>query len=104
MIIGKLNYFLNCIFYPISFVWVGLGIDLRMLSPFYPDTWLDMISIVVIATLGKVVGTLLAGLMLGFNTPESVAVGLLLNVKGHFHMFLVLSIFRVSLSVPFPYF
>ncbi|CBI29548.3 unnamed protein product, partial [Vitis vinifera] len=94
MMISKLNYFLKCIFYPIFFVWVGLGVDFQMFNPGNPWTWARMIFIFVIATLGKVVGTFLSGLMLGFNLPESVALGLLLNVKGHFHMFLALFTFH----------
>lgn len=100
MMISKLNYFLKCIFYPIFFVWVGLGIDVRMLSPRNIGTWGQMVSVFLIATVGKVIGTVLAGLMLGFNLPESVAVGLLLSIKGHFHLFLALSTFHVGLSFP----
>ncbi|KAL6337892.1 hypothetical protein AAG906_002357 [Vitis piasezkii] len=96
MMISKLNYFLKCIFYPIFFVWVGLGVDFQMFNPGNPWTWARMIFIFVIATLGKVVGTFLSGLMLGFNLPESVALGLLLNVKGHFHMFLALFTFHMK--------
>ncbi|CBI29549.3 unnamed protein product, partial [Vitis vinifera] len=91
MMISKVNYFLNNIFYPIFFVWVGLMVIFPKFHPGSPWTWARMIFIFVIATLGKVVGTFLSGLMFGFNHPESVALGLLLNVKGHFHMYLALS-------------
>lgn len=94
-LIGKVNNFLNNIFYPIFFVWVGLMLDFPKFHPGSAGTWERMLLIFVISTLGKVAGTVLSGPMLGFDQPESVALGLLLNVKGHFHMFLALSAVQV---------
>nr|GMD74278.1 cation/H(+) antiporter 28 [Ipomoea batatas] len=52
------------------------------------QTWVNVVCLFLITTVGKVVGSLVSGIMLGFNWPESVAIGLLLNTKGHFQVFL----------------
>ena len=96
MMISKVNYFLNSIFYPIFFVWVGVMVNFRKFDPGNPWTWARMFFIFVVATVGKVVGTFLLGMMLGLNRSESVVLGLLLNVKGHFHMYMALSAVQVS--------
>ncbi|KAF5952433.1 hypothetical protein HYC85_010377 [Camellia sinensis] len=76
MMISKVNYFLTTIFYPLFFFWVGVEADL---TKFRGDR-----------IVGKVVGTVVSGVMLGFHWPESVAIGLLLNIKGHFHAYLAI--------------
>nr|GMD77865.1 cation/H(+) antiporter 28 [Ipomoea batatas] len=61
------------------------------------QTWVNVVCLFLITTVGKVVGSLVSGIMLGFNWPESVAIGLLLNTKGHFQVFL--AVMKLGLSV-----
>ncbi|KAL5066465.1 hypothetical protein RYX36_028202 [Vicia faba] len=63
-VISKINYLLTTIFFPIFFLWMVM--------------------------VGKVVGTLVSGVMLGFHWPESIAIGLLLSTKGHFHIYMAI--------------
>lgn len=41
----------------------------------------------MITTVGKVIGTIIGGVILGFHWPETVAFGLLLSAKEHFSYF-----------------
>lgn len=102
MMISKVNYFLNSLFYPIYFFWVGLASHFAKFHPGEIGTWARLVFLFVIATAGKVLGTVVSGVMLGFRWPESVALGLLLTVKGHFHMFLAITSMEVSLHFSYP--
>nr|DAD29706.1 TPA_asm: hypothetical protein HUJ06_031174 [Nelumbo nucifera] len=87
MLTNKINYFLSVLFYPIYFCWVGMQADFRQFKTKDWHTWANLLLLFIAATLGKISGTLIAGIMLGFNWPESIALGLLLNIKGHFHIY-----------------
>ncbi|XP_010068968.2 cation/H(+) antiporter 28 [Eucalyptus grandis] len=88
--LGKINYFLTSIFYPIFFFWMGYEADFKMFEPGHLMTWARLVILLLIVTAGKVAGIIISGAILGFNWPESVMIGLLLTVKGHFHIFLAL--------------
>ncbi|CAL5381442.1 unnamed protein product [Camellia sinensis] len=90
MMISKVNYFLTTIFYPLFFFWVGVEADLTKFRGDRIGPWAKLLFLFLIATVGKVVGTVVSGVMLGFHWPESVAIGLLLNIKGHFHAYLAI--------------
>lgn len=45
--------------------------------------------------IGKVIGTVLCGLILGYHVPETASLGLLLTAKGHFHVYLAALAIRV---------
>ncbi|KAL6960072.1 hypothetical protein U1Q18_049709 [Sarracenia purpurea var. burkii] len=90
MIIAKVNYFLTTVFYPLFFFWVGTEADLSKFDADHVEPWARLFFLFLIATTGKVVGTMISGVMLGFHWPESVAIGLLLNIKGHFHVYLAI--------------
>ncbi|XP_050386801.1 LOW QUALITY PROTEIN: cation/H(+) antiporter 28 [Argentina anserina] len=90
-VIGKINYLLSTIFYPIFFFWMGYEAYFAEFQPLDWMTWARLFVIFAIATIGKVVGTVISGALLGFNWPESVALGLLLTTKGHFHIYLAIS-------------
>lgn len=94
--IGKINYLLATIFYPIFFFWMGVECKLSDFEPGQLMTWVRLILLFAIATVGKVVGTVIAGAILGFHWPESVALGLLLTMKGHFHIYLAIAARTVS--------
>lgn len=96
MMISKVNYFLTTIFNPVFFIWVGVEADLTEFEGNRLGTWARLFFLFLIATVGKVVGTLVSGVMLGFHWPEAVAIGLLLNIKGHFHVYLAIIAAKVS--------
>ncbi|XP_040993103.1 cation/H(+) antiporter 28-like [Juglans microcarpa x Juglans regia] len=90
-VISKVNYLLTTIFYPIFFIWMGFQADFREFEPGQIGTWARLFLLFVIATVGKVTGTVISGLLLGFHWPESVALGLLLSVKGHYQIYLAVA-------------
>lgn len=96
--LGKINYFLTSIFYPIFFFWMGYEADFRTFEPGQLMTWARLGILLLIVSAGKVAGIIISGAILGFNWPESVMIGLLLTVKGHFHIFLAV----VAKQVSFP--
>lgn len=96
MMIGKVNYIFRTIFYPLFFFWVGTEAKLSEFEAGNIATWAKIIVPFLIATGGKVLGSVVSGLMLGFHWPESVATGLLLNIKGHFQVYLAINAYRVS--------
>ncbi|XP_057497657.1 cation/H(+) antiporter 28-like [Actinidia eriantha] len=90
MMINKVNYFLTTIFYPLFFFWVGAEADLTLFGAEHIGPWARLVLLFVIATVGKVLGTVVSGVILGFHWPETVAIGGLLNIKGHFHVYLAI--------------
>ncbi|KAL1324749.1 cation/H(+) antiporter 28 [Arachis ipaensis] len=89
-VIAKINYLLTTIFFPIFFLWMGYAADFREFEAGHLLTWAKLFTLILIAIVGKVVGTVILGMILGFRWPESVAIGLLLTTKGHFHIFLAI--------------
>ena len=97
-VISKINYLLTTIFFPIFFLWMGSAADFREFEAGHIATWARLLLLIVVATVGKVAGTVVSGAMLGFHWPESVAIGLLLTTKGHFHIFLAIKVARILLT------
>lgn len=98
-VISKVNYLLTTIFYPIFFFWMGYEARLGDLELGHFMTWARLFVLYTIATLGKVAGTVISGAMLGFNWPESFALGMLLTTKGHYQIYLAIAAKTVSLSI-----
>lgn len=96
-VVSKINYLLSTIFYPIFFFWMGFESNLGEFQAGSFMTWVRLLALFGIATFGKVSGTVISGAMLGFNWPESVALGLLLTTKGHFHIYLAIAARAVSI-------
>ncbi|XVE76737.1 hypothetical protein DITRI_Ditri13aG0005400 [Diplodiscus trichospermus] len=92
--ISKLNYLLSMLFYPLFFLWVGLKVDLSSFQAGNLGTWARFFALLLIITVGKVAGTIICGLLLGYHWPELVSLGLLLTAKGHFHVYLALHALR----------
>ncbi|KAK9068869.1 hypothetical protein SSX86_012985 [Deinandra increscens subsp. villosa] len=90
LITGKVKYFFGLLFFPAFMLWVGFEVDF---SEFEGGDWLVWVSVLLLFVtilVGKVVGCLISGVMLGFNWRDSVASGLLLSMKGHFHIFMAI--------------
>lgn len=112
MIVSKVNYFFTAMFFPLLFFWVGTYADLTKLQARRLDTWAKLLFFVVISMAGKVIGSVVSGIFLGFHWPESVAIGLFLNIKGHFQAYLAITATNVSIfffltidsSIKFPFF
>ncbi|KAE8672143.1 Cation/H(+) antiporter 28 [Hibiscus syriacus] len=92
--ISKLNYFLNLLFYPLLFFWVGLKIDFTEFEGGQPETWERFFALLIILSVGKITGTVIGGIMVGFRWPELAAIGLLLMVKGHFNVYFAVHALR----------
>ncbi|GAB4828070.1 hypothetical protein Ancab_034985 [Ancistrocladus abbreviatus] len=88
--ISKVNYFLSFIFYPYFFVWVGLEAEFGKFQGRSLGSWARLFCFFIIGTVGKIFGAFLSGLVFSFPWRESIALGLLLNVKGHLHMYLAI--------------
>lgn len=91
-VITKINYLLNTIFFPIFFLWVGFEADFRQFEANNVNTWIKILLLLIVSIVGKVVGALFTGKMLGIHWPESVAIGLLLTTKGHLHIYLAIKV------------
>ncbi|PHT54509.1 hypothetical protein CQW23_08971 [Capsicum baccatum] len=97
MMIGKVNYIFRTVFYPLFFFWVGTEAKLSEFEGGKLAAWGKIIVPFVISTIGKVLGCVVSGYMLGFHWPESVATGLLLNIKGHFQVYLAINAYRMNI-------
>ncbi|KAL6533994.1 hypothetical protein OROHE_013827 [Orobanche hederae] len=98
MMISKVNYFFSAIFYPLFFFWVGNEAQMSEFLVGRLGTWAKLFLLFVIGTSGKVAGSCVSGVMLGFHWQDSVASGLLLNIKGHFHVYLAIMATEMGLT------
>ncbi|XP_010515655.1 PREDICTED: cation/H(+) antiporter 28 [Camelina sativa] len=95
-IINKINYLLSTVFYPIFFFWVGFIIHMRNFDIGDKMAWAKFFSLLGTVIVGKVTGTVLCGLLLGYHVPETASLGLLLTAKGHFHVYLAALAIRTN--------
>ncbi len=72
-----LDHFISFIFAPLFFASIGLQVDIVQ----YWDTTLVVI-VLLIASIGKILGSLVASRMVGFNNRESLAIGFGMNARG----------------------
>ncbi|XVF22937.1 hypothetical protein REPUB_Repub12eG0213900 [Reevesia pubescens] len=92
--ISKINYLLSTLFNPLFFLWMGLKVDISSFEAGHMGTWGRFFCLLLITTVGKVAGTVICGLLLGYCWPELVALGLLLTTKGHFHVYFAIYALR----------
>ncbi|CAE6075935.1 unnamed protein product [Arabidopsis arenosa] len=95
-IINKINYLLSTVFYPIFFFWVGFIIHMRNFDITDKMAWARFFALLGTVIVGKVTGTVLCGLLLGYHVPETASLGLLLTAKGHFHVYLAALAIRTN--------
>ncbi|XP_021738798.1 cation/H(+) antiporter 28-like [Chenopodium quinoa] len=88
--ISKSNYFLTFVFYPFFFVWVGLEAQIGRFEFQTLGSWARLFGFFVVETVAKIIGALLSGLIFDIQWPESITLALLLNVKGHLHIYLTI--------------
>jgi Kef-type K+ transport system membrane component KefB len=62
-----------------------------------PFPWWKVLFVTAMGTLGKLVGCAAAGLLRGLGWLEALALGLLLNVKGYFHVYCALAAFEAGI-------
>uniref|UniRef100_A0A0E0MQ48 Uncharacterized protein n=1 Tax=Oryza punctata TaxID=4537 RepID=A0A0E0MQ48_ORYPU len=62
-----------------------------------PFPWWKVFFVTAMGTLGKLVGCAAAGLLRGLGWLEALALGLLLNVKGYFHVYCALAAFEAGI-------
>ncbi|KAM0064809.1 putative cation/H+ exchanger, sodium/solute symporter superfamily [Helianthus debilis subsp. tardiflorus] len=90
LLAGKVKYFFGLLFFPAFMFWVGFEVDFSGFDGGNILTWASILFLFLTILVGKVVGCLLSGAMLGFHWQDSVASGLLLSIKGHFHIFMAI--------------
>lgn len=78
--IEKLRDLTMLIFLPLFFAFTGLRTKIGLLNT--PDLWIDCAIIIVIATVGKWVGSALAARFVGESWRDSLALGALMNTRG----------------------
>ncbi|KAG8092790.1 hypothetical protein GUJ93_ZPchr0012g19074 [Zizania palustris] len=62
-----------------------------------PFPWWKVFFVTAMGTLGKLVGCTVAGLLRGLGWLEVLALGMLLNVKGYFHIYCALAAFEAGI-------
>lgn len=90
-IIEKLEDFVSGILLPLFFALSGLKTDIRLISG--TGRWTGVLTVVPLASIGKIVGTLLISVFFQIPTREGVILGLLMNTKGLVEM-IVLNVGR----------
>ncbi|KAL9663205.1 hypothetical protein QQ045_028044 [Rhodiola kirilowii] len=90
MMIGKVNYMMMHVFYPVFFIWLGLVTNFKRLEANRKLRSLyQLCALCVLQPAGKVIGAVASGLFLGFHWEDSTSIGLLLSLKGYFHLYII---------------
>ncbi|KAK1426620.1 hypothetical protein QVD17_15296 [Tagetes erecta] len=100
LLAGKVKYFFGLLFFPAFMFWVGFEADFSGFDGGNWLTWASIFFLFVTILVGKVVGCLISGAMLGFHWQDSVASGLLLSIKGHFHIFMAILAKQLNIISP----
>jgi Kef-type K+ transport system membrane component KefB len=77
---GVLERPVTILLLPAFFAFAGMRTEIGLLAGW--SAWLTCTLIVVVATVGKVGGTLMAGLATGLSWREAVGLGVLMNTRG----------------------
>ncbi|KAK1263638.1 Cation/H(+) antiporter 28 [Acorus gramineus] len=110
LLIAKVNYLLSSLCFPLYLCHVGMNAKLRSLAgPFMEvggkgamrevpgSVWRAPMKFALLGAVGVVAkgsGPIFASLFSGLHVSEATAVGLLLMVCGHYHLFLALTAFQ----------
>lgn len=96
LLCGKVKYFFGLLFFPAFMFWVGFEVDFSEFETRELLTWASIFFLFVIILVGKILGCVITGVILGFHWQDSVSTGLLLSIKGHFHIFIAILAKQVS--------
>ncbi|KAJ4849983.1 hypothetical protein Tsubulata_004878, partial [Turnera subulata] len=86
--VGKINYLLTTLYYPLFTFWAGYAADLSKIDVKGWAIWGRLLVLLVITIFGKMIGVVIGGTLFTFPWRESVDIGLLLSSKGYFQLFL----------------
>ncbi|ESW31841.1 hypothetical protein PHAVU_002G272700 [Phaseolus vulgaris] len=79
-IVERLEDFITLLLLPLFFASNGLKTDLGLLKGLY--TWSILIILVILACIGKIIGTIAAAFYYQISVRDGAALGLLMNTKG----------------------
>ncbi|CAJ1937801.1 unnamed protein product [Sphenostylis stenocarpa] len=79
-LVERVEDFMTLLLLPLFFASSGLKTDLGLLKGFY--TWAMLIILVILACIGKVIGTMAAAIYYQMPVREAAVLGLLMNTKG----------------------
>jgi len=79
-IVERLEDFITLLLLPLFFASNGLKTDLGLLKGFH--TWSILIILVILACIGKIVGTIAAAFYYQISVRDGAVLGLLMNTKG----------------------
>ncbi|XP_047045509.1 cation/H(+) antiporter 2-like [Lolium rigidum] len=83
-LIDRLAYPVHSIIMPLCFSTIGARLDFAKINCFTPTQFLFVVTYTtLLSTIGRVVGTVVAGRMIGIPARETLVLGFLLNVKGY---------------------
>ncbi|XP_068649232.1 cation/H(+) antiporter 28-like [Aristolochia californica] len=83
-LIRKINTWLTGFIFPFYYAFVGSALKFNSWKGW--ASFKDLCVLVLLAMGGKVVGSVIAAISMGFGFPEALCIGLLLNVKGHYNI------------------
>ncbi|KAG9450125.1 hypothetical protein H6P81_010090 [Aristolochia fimbriata] len=83
-LVKAINIGLGEFFFPFYYAFVGVNMDFSHWKG--NKSFFDLVFLVSLGMTGKVLGTLVAALYLGFGVPDAICLGLMLDVKGHYHV------------------
>jgi Kef-type K+ transport system membrane component KefB len=78
--IARLKDPVTALFLPAFFAYVGMRTQIGLVSGW--ENWLACLAIIVVATVGKFGGTLLAARLTGLSWRDAAALGTLMNTRG----------------------
>lgn len=79
-VVDKLESFSFVLLLPLYFAFTGLRTQIGLLND--PNVWTDCILIILVASLSKFVGCMVAAKTMGETTQSSVSIGVLMNTRG----------------------
>lgn len=83
----RIETFSNVFLLPLFFVFTGLRTQINLLNNL--QSWLICISIIFIASIGKLGGATLASRITGINWRDSLSIGILMNTRGLMELIVV---------------
>ena len=76
----RLEHFSSVFLLPLFFAFTGLRTQIGLLNE--PSSWLICLGLIIVATVGKLGGSMIAARLTGVNWADSFALGALMNSRG----------------------